>query len=196
MDRKLGGRQTEGAGERALAAKRSGASDGREGKHPQTQVLTQGARERARRLSRPRIQERVDDRQCHRERGEAGLSRPEGERLPHLSSLCSSLLCSIPSRLPSARASRVKPSRQLQKLPRGNPIAADAEGMQQRARHVALLHAAVRHRQDYSRAGAGEPPQDPRRGLGNCGLGGAGEAGMAYARGGGVARACVGASEL
>ena len=133
--------------------------DGREGKHQQTQVLTQGARERARRLSRLRVQERLHDRQYNRERGEAGLSRPEGERLPHLSSLCSSLLCSIPSRLPSARASRVKPSRQLQKLPRGNPIAADAEGMQQRARHVALLHAAVRHRQDYSRAGAGRPSE-------------------------------------
>ena len=97
--------------------------DGREGKHQQTQVLTQGARERARRLSRLRVQERLHDRQYNRERGEAGLSRPEGEtRERRISVGC--LLCRIPSRLPSASAWRMKPSRQLHKLLRGNPIAA------------------------------------------------------------------------
>jgi hypothetical protein len=65
--------------------------------------------------------------------------------------------------------------------------------MQQRARHVASVHAEVRHRLDHSRACAGEPPQGPRKGPRNYRLGGAGEAGTAYARGAGVC-ACVGAS--
>jgi hypothetical protein len=65
--------------------------------------------------------------------------------------------------------------------------------MQQRARHVASVHAEVRHRLDHSRACAGEPPQGPRKGPRNYRLGGAGEAGTAYARGVGVC-ACVGAS--